>query len=179
MSEEYTFFWDGPFSQWESSDFELDGVEYGCAEQAMMAEKARLFDDEETLDQIMDSDDPSVQKKLGRLVQDFDQDIWEEEEDNGYPRCWNIVWRINMAKFSQNQHLLQELLDTGDTLCVEASPYDTVWGIGMRESDPGIQNPGNWRGTNWLGEVITVVRSFLRSDPRPYTSSQDPRLPGI
>jgi hypothetical protein len=175
---DYTFFWDGPFSQWDPSDFELDGMEYNCAEQLMMAEKARLFGDDETLDQIMDSDDPSVQKKLGRLVQDFDQDTWEEDEDNGYPRCWNIVWRGNMAKFSQNPHLLQELLATGDSLLVEASPYDTIWGIGMRESDPGIQNPENWRGTNWLGEVLTVVRAFLKIDPHPYVSSQDSRVPG-
>lgn len=179
MSENYTFFWDGPFSQWESSDFELDGVEYNCAEQYMMAEKARLFGDEETLEQIMDSDDPATQKKLGRLVQDFDQGIWEEDEDNGYPRCWNIVWRGNMAKFSQNPHLLQELLATKDTVLVECSPTDCIWGIGLRESDPGVENPANWRGTNWLGEVLTVVRGFLRSDSRPYTDSQDPRLPGV
>jgi len=175
---EYTFFWDGPLSQWDPATFEIDGVEYNCAEQYMMAEKARLFNDENTLDQIMESDDASHQKKLGRMVEDFDQDVWEEDEDNGYPRCWNIVWRGNMAKFSQNAYLLKELLATEDTLCVEASPYDKVWGVGLRASDPAIENPENWKGTNWLGEVLTVVRSFLSNDPSPYTSSEDPRFPG-
>jgi len=178
MNADYTFFWNGPLSQWEPAYFELDGVEYNCAEQYMMAEKARLFDDDQSLEEIMDSDDPAAQKKLGRLVQGFEQDEWEEDEDNGYPRCWNIVWRGTMAKFSQNPHLLQELLATGDTLCVEASPYDTVWGVGLKASDPHIQNPENWRGTNWLGETLTVARSFLQTDPKLYTSSKDPRLPG-
>lgn len=176
---EFTFFWDGPFSQWDPSNFELDGIEYNCAEQYMMASKARLFDDEQTLDEIMDAEDPDTQKKLGRLVSGFDKDIWEEEEDNGYPRCWNIVWRGNMAKFSQNPHLLQDLLATKDTLLVEASPYDVIWGVGLRESDPRIRNQENWRGTNWLGEVLTVVRSFLKNDPTSYLSTDDSRMPGV
>lgn len=177
-SSDYTFFWDGPFSQWDPSSFELDGIEYNCAEQAMMAAKAKLFDDADTLEQIMEADDPRTQKSLGRLVNDFDQDFWQEEEDNGYPRCWNIVWRINMAKFSQNSHLLQELLATNDTVLVEASPFDCIWGVGLKESDPRINNSENWRGTNWLGEVLTVVRGFLKMDPTPYTTSQDPRIAG-
>lgn len=174
----YTFFWNGPFSQWEPSYFELDGIEYNCAEQFMMAEKARLFGDEETLEEIMDAADPDTQKKLGRLVSGFDKDVWEEDEVNGFPRCWNIVWRGNMAKFSQNTHLLEELLNTGESVLVEASPYDCIWGVGLRATDPRIHNPENWRGTNWLGEVLTVVRAFLRNDPRPYLSADDPRIPG-
>lgn len=176
---EFTFFWDGPLSQWEPSSFEIDGVEYNCAEQYMMASKAKLFDDEEILDEIMDAEDPDTQKSLGRRVSNFDQDIWEEEEDNGYPRCWNIVWRGNMAKFSQNPHLLNDLLATKETLIVEASPYDCVWGVGLRAGDPRIKNRENWRGSNWLGEVLTVVRSFLINDKTPYTSTNDPRLPGL
>lgn len=34
----------------------------------MMAEKARMFEDEENLNEIMDTDDPREQKRLGRLV---------------------------------------------------------------------------------------------------------------
>ena len=54
----YIFFWghtpaaDGSitsacFSQWWDCRFTVDGVEYRTAEQYMMAEKARLFGDEE------------------------------------------------------------------------------------------------------------------------------------
>ena len=39
--EKFTFFWSGPFSQWHPSPFIIDGVTYNCAEQYMMAEKAR------------------------------------------------------------------------------------------------------------------------------------------
>lgn len=175
--EQFTFFWNGSFSQWEESDFELDGIEYNCAEQRMMAEKARLFGDDDTLEKIMDSDDPDTQKKLGRLVEDFTQEIWEDEEDNGQPYCWNIVWQSNMAKFSQNPYLLSELLKTENTTLVEASPFDKIWGIGLRASDPAAKYRDTWQGTNWLGEVLTSVREYLTNDPSPYLLTDDPRKP--
>ncbi len=178
MSDErFTFFWNGPFSQWDESDFELDGIEYGCAEKYMMAEKARLFEDEETLEMIMDTDDPRQQKKLGRLVDGFDLKVWQDEDDNYMPRCWNIVWRGNMAKFSQNLGLLQQLLATKGTALAEASPYDRIWGIGLAEGDPGCHYREAWRGRNYLGEVLTNVREQLVLDPTPYESSDDPRTP--
>lgn len=176
---ELELFWDGPFSQWTPSSFIIDDVEYNCAEQYMMAQKAIIFGDLDIYDQIMESDDAATQKKLGRIVENFDKDIWEEDEENGYPRCWNIVWRANMAKFSQNPHFLQDLLNTGNKLLVEASPYDTIWGVGMGAENPRILNPENWNGTNWLGEVLTNVRSFLRADPTIYNSVSDSRMAGL
>ena len=49
----FCFFWkanegNGVFSQWFESKFTVDGVEYSCAEQFMMAEKAKLMGDEST-----------------------------------------------------------------------------------------------------------------------------------
>ena len=178
MFEEFTFFWNGPFSQWHASPFTLDGIEYSCAEQYMMAEKARLFEDDEMLESIMDTEDPRLHKKYGRLVEGFDVDVWQEDEPNGRPRCWNIVWRGNMAKFSQQPHLLNELKATKGTTLVEASPYDRIWGIGLRENDPRARNRENWGGQNWLGEVLCSVRSFLLANPAPYTASSDERQPG-
>ena len=33
------------------------------------------------------------------------------------------------AKFSQNEDLKQILLETGDRILVEGSPYDKIWGV--------------------------------------------------
>ena len=159
--ERFTFFWDGPFSQWEPSWFEVDGVEYNCAEQFMMAEKARLFGDDDALEHILETESPSMQKRLGRLVDGFDEDVWLEEEENGMPRCWNIVWRGTMAKFSQNEHLLEQLVRTAGTSLVEASPEDARWGIGLSEQEAQGLDRASWPGLNWLGEVLDDVRDTL------------------
>ena len=59
--ETFTFFWDGPFSQWHPCTFRLDGDRYNCAEQFMMAEKARYFMDDDALAAIMRADHPRDQ----------------------------------------------------------------------------------------------------------------------
>lgn len=160
MKENFIFFWDGPFSQWEPAEFEIDDVTYNCAEQYMMARKAKMFGDEDTYDRIMEEDSPREQKKLGRSVKGFDAERW-----NNVAR--EIVYEGNYAKFTQNPELLDKLLATRGTTLVEASPYDCIWGIGMAEGDPGIEDRNNWRGTNWLGEILTGLRQDLVEEGYP------------
>lgn len=151
---EFVFFYGGCFSQWYRCSFEIDGVRYNCAEQFMMTEKARLFNDEGKEKQIMAASHPRDQKRFGREVSGFVKETWDAVAKD-------IVYRGNHAKFSQNPVLLEELLATKGKLLVEASPTDVVWGIGLGMDDPLKENRENWRGTNWLGEVLTKLRDDL------------------
>jgi len=154
MAEKFIFFWSGPFSNWMPSPFEIDGVWYNCVEQFMMAEKARLFKDEASLKKIMSAVDPREQKAYGRQVAGFNKEQWEQvARDLVYKGCY--------AKFTQNQDLKQVLIDTAGATLVEASPEDPIWGIGLRKTDPRALNRATWRGTNWLGEILTKVREDL------------------
>jgi len=141
-------------SQWYPCRFVIDGVEYNCTEQFMMAEKARLFGDEQVRAQILGSSDPAVIKALGRKVSNFDEAKWNEHSSY-------IVKRGNFAKFSQNRALLSFLEWTSGKILVEASPYDRIWGIGMKESD-GL-TPSQWMGKNKLGFALTEVRELIKA----------------
>lgn len=152
--ERFTFFWRGPLSQWAKSVFVIDGITYSCAEQWMMASKARLFNDQDTLNLIMQASSPKDQKALGRQVRNFDLDKW-----NAVAR--DVVYTGNMTKFSRNPELLSQLLETQGTTLVEASPYDTIWGIGLPEEDQRCKDRSTWLGLNWLGETLTKVRDDL------------------
>jgi len=154
--KKYTFFWGGPFSQWAPSEILIDGVKYNCCEQYMMAQKALLFKDMEAHDAIMKAQHPSDQKSLGRKIKNFDKETWELVAKS-------VVFRANDAKFTQHKHYYDDLMATGDTLLVEASPEDKIWGIGLAENDPRVHDESQWQGTNWLGEVITDVRENLSS----------------
>ena len=152
----YTFFYGGSFSQWLRCDFTVDGVAYSCAEQYMMHMKAKTFGDEESAKKIMKANHPREQKALGRKVTNFDAAKWNEV-------ARDLVYKGNYAKFQQNKGLLYTLNESKGTLLVEASPTDKIWGIGLGMDDDRKEDPANWRGTNWLGEVITKVREDLEA----------------
>lgn len=149
--EKFTFFYRGYLGQWFRSPFTVDGVEYSCAEKFMMSEKAKLFNDPETLKKIMAADKPRDQQTLGRDVKNFDINIW-----NAHAR--DIVYEGNKHKFNQHPDLKRQLLETAGTTLVEASPTDTIWGIGLGEGDPRALDRNQWRGTNWLGFTLTRLR---------------------
>ena len=136
----------------------------------MMACKARLFKDEEALVKIMGTHDPQTIKAYGKKVENFKKEVWEEIQSNGKPRCWNYVYHGSFAKYTQNPGLLSILYATEGVEIVEASPYDCIWGIGLSETDPKALDKSTWRGTNWLGEVLTVLRDDLMLG-RPLTGS--------
>lgn len=156
VAKDTIFFWGGECSQWYKAMIEIDGVNYNCNEQYMMAQKARLFDDKDMFAAIMASNNPRDQKAFGRKVKGFDAAKWNE-----IARL--VVYRANLAKFAQNPSLKAWLLQTGKREIVEASPEDRVWGIGLGENDDRIWDRAQWRGTNWLGLAIMQVRSDIRA----------------
>ena len=84
----------------------------------------------------------------------FDQKVWDKFK-------YAIVLNGNWCKFSQNRDLREFLLSTGDSVLVEASPYDGIWGIRLAVSSPEAQNPMKWRGQNLLGFALMEVRDEL------------------
>jgi hypothetical protein len=157
--EKFTFFYRSkhPFSQWYPCSFEIDNIIFNCTEQYMMYGKALLFEDEEIAQKILTKSQPRDQKALGRQVKNFVQEVWEKEAKN-------IVYKANYAKFSQNENLKRFLLATAGTTLVEASPTDHIWGIGLSEDNPDSLDRSKWKGTNWLGEVLTQLREDLQNE---------------
>lgn len=124
-----------------------------------MAEKARLFKDRETLKKILEESSPEKIKALGRQVSNFDEKVWKSN-------CFRIVVEGNCAKFSQEKSLQDWLLSTGEQVLVEASPYDKIWGIGLKEEDANAKNPARWNGQNLLGFALMTVRDTLRAQQK-------------
>ncbi len=123
----------------------------------MMAEKARLFDDTETLSRILGSKSPGEAKRLGRNVIGFDQRIWEEHRSE-------IVVKGNYLKFTQNKDLESYLLGTKKRVLVEASPVDPIWGIGLDSNSEFATIPLKWRGLNLLGFALMEFRDMMKEE---------------
>lgn len=144
----------GYLSNWYDSPFILEGQKYICAEQYLMWAKAQIFGDHYMANQILKAVDPYLMKKYGRQVQGFNEDIWR-----GYRE--QVMHRALLGKFMQNPRLRVQLMETGNALLVECSPYDRVWGIGLSMTNPDRLSPELWRGQNLLGKQLAIVRTEL------------------
>lgn len=166
VQPQYLFFWghkplpngeigNSCFSQWWPAPFSVNGVSYPTAEHFMMAEKAQLFGDAEARSQILQAGSPKAAKQLGRQVRNFNEQLWTDAR-------YDLVVAGNLAKFSQNRELGTYLLKTHDSVLVEASPLDRIWGIGLAANVEQAKKPEQWRGLNLLGFALMEVRQRLR-----------------
>ena len=150
----------GCFSNWYPAGFEYEGRYFDNSEQFMMYHKVMMFGKDELAEQIMQTSDPAVCKKIAKQkFPEFDADLWDKA-------CQEIVKRGVKAKFAQNEDILKVLLGTGNALLAECSPYDKKWGIGIDIGDPDRLNIAKWKGQNLLGKVLMEVREELRQEIR-------------
>ena len=165
----FLFFWGhapppsgeiGPhvLSQWYPHEFEVDSEPYLTAEHFMMAEKAKLFGDEEHLAAILAAATPGEAKALGRRVRGFDDATWSAHRDD-------IVTRASLAKFGSDDNLRSYLVGTGVRVLVEASPRDRIWGICMGKNNLSAEQPSQWRGKNLPGFALMRARAELKEQP--------------
>ena len=70
-----------------------------------------------------------------------------------------LAYRVDRRVCDLREKLLDPKFD-GKTF-VEASPYDRIWGVGLAQDDPAIDDERNWKGRNLLGKAITEVRDIL------------------
>jgi hypothetical protein len=160
VTDTHVFFWNGPFSNWYThghrTEFNYLGIKFFNSEQAFMSRKAAYFEDWKTFKKIVETgQEPSVAKKLGRQVKNFNSEQWNDV-------CLSEMIDVNMAKFSQSPWLKETLLSTGDKILVEASPVDLVWGIGIHWENDDCLDESKWKGQNLLGKALMEVRKKLK-----------------
>ena len=144
----------GYMSNWYPSVFIFGGIEFSSMEQYMMYRKAVCFGDEIIAAQILATSDVAEIKALGRLVSDYDDNVW-----NGVRQI--MVYEGLLAKFSQNSALKQQLKETGNTVLAECAVKDQIWGIGLSMKDPKRLDINQWRGQNLLGYALMMVRKKI------------------
>lgn len=157
ITNEMFLFWkeDSVFSNWYNpSQFEFDSKMFYNSETAFMYSKAKFFGDTKTAELICNSGVPSVVKKLGRQVANFDQKIWDDNKIE-------LMYLVCFEKFTADPAITSKLLATGNRIIVEASPVDKIWGIGLAPDDPLALSVKTWKGQNLLGGVLMTLRDQL------------------
>ena len=111
-----------------------EGITYQNNEAAFQSAKVLDYNIRQTFAEL----DPSSAKKKGRHVK-----LREDWEDVKF----NIMYEICLAKFSQNEHLKNKLLQTGTKHLEEGNTWgDKIWGT------------VNGEGDNNLGKILMRIR---------------------
>src|SRR5699024_2877696 len=93
---------------------------------------------------------PKECKRLGRKVSNFEVKKWNENKEK-------FMYIILKAKFSSNEFLKNELLNTGDKIIVECAPFDKEWGIGINVDE--MFNGVEWKGDNISPNLLSPFYS--------------------
>jgi ribA/ribD-fused uncharacterized protein len=145
VRDDYAF-----LSNFYKCNFIENGVLYNCAEQYFMYHKCKTFEptNKVLLNAILTETSPTMIKKYGRLVRNFNEERWDKLK-------YDIMYNAIKLKFHQNNDIYIKLIDTKNKKLYEASQYDTIWGIGLSVKDATSKKH---RGLNMLGELLMAFR---------------------
>lgn len=149
----YVFFHessDSPFAAFspftESSSFQNEGLHYNSAEEyietrrmLLLRRQCRYFLSTHSLED-------------GAMKKRYDQ-LWQKER-------YNILYKANVLKFTQNNELKRLLLSTDDATLVYAVSDNRIYGIGYSEENALSAIP--FWGANVYGKVLMDVRAHFR-----------------
>ncbi|WP_242841014.1 NADAR family protein [Butyrivibrio sp. AE3004] len=156
------------FSLWyQGEPVFINGRNYLSAEQYVVSEKALLFNDFETYAKIMNEPDPAICQKLGGEIKNFDDAIWK--------KCYReVIFNGNVGKFLSDKAFADALMSTGDSVIIQASPNDDIFGAGLSKddlisSDGTLKTPpqkwhkadSDFQARNEVGFILMAVRDFF------------------
>ena len=144
----------GYLSNWYSSKFTVNDVDFSSMEQYMMYKKAVCFGDKDMANKILATDDVAEIKAFGRLVANYNESYWNVVRQI-------VVFEGLTAKFSQNEDLKAKLKATDNSILAECAVKDRIWGIGLSMNDLDRFQIDKWKGQNLLGYALMMVRERL------------------
>lgn len=155
--DNYVAFWGSCFSNFFPTHFYLDGRYWTSSEKYFMYQKAITFGDEEIADKILSSNEPKECKEFGRQVKNFNSEEWDKVKEE-------VMYKAVKAKFEQDGLCRTCLLLYQTKHFVEGSPFDKIWGVGIKYNDERITDEKNWKGENLLGKILDKVRDEAFED---------------
>ena len=138
-----------PYSNFHHSRFPVNNHMYHSSEQWIQFQKAMLFGDSLTANQILSCNTPYETKHLSYNINGFDIHQWGTDD---YDICLDGI----TEKFLQDPLLLKMLKGTAQKTLVEAS-LNKQWGTGVQLGDPSVLKPKSWYGRGWMSEMLNTI----------------------
>ena len=139
------------FSNMSETTFVYEGKEYTSSESAYQSKRAEDNAQPELAEIIRKSEDAYKAKRMSKSIKDGDK--WNEKKEK-------VMKSIVKAKFSQNEKIKSELINTKDMILCEGTG-DRFWGCGVPISKSSQINSKKMPGKNKLGNILMEVRKEM------------------
>ena len=113
-----------PLSNFFPAKIDLAEKSFKCMEQFFQYSKCVFAGDMSSAAKVLEVEDPVQQKRLGDRVKGLDEDKWQGI-------VHEVMFKANMAKFTQYSELGDFLKSTRPKTLAEANPHDLFWGTGV------------------------------------------------
>jgi ribA/ribD-fused uncharacterized protein len=135
----------------------LASVTYHSAKQALAAELAKTFHDDEGFRKVLEAESPAEVSYSMEDAKEATPELWANA-------IKKHLYTIQDAKFRQYPELKSRLLSTGDAVIAVYQPRDEIIGIGIPTEDIHAKNATYWKGQNLLGTILMEIRGKLREE---------------
>ncbi len=142
-----------PFSNYNKSEFKINGQKFSSIEQFYCYRKAEFTNDKDTATLVMNTAHPRKIKRICSGLK-IDREKWLETQGK------SVMAEGLKAKFAQNLDLRNALRETRGKTLVEAT-VDRTWGNGCPLLAKDASDLAKWSGTNLLGHLLMELRESL------------------
>jgi len=143
------------FSPDSQHPISIDGTTYPTLTHFLHNMKAKVFEDSELADKIVNAKTPKAVKAM--KVKNFNSEIWKNHEDD-------LLHKAYRAKCSQHPTIRKLLMESKEQPIGYADPRDVLLGIGSAMGTPKSESPEKWRGQNKIGKTLEKVRADFIQD---------------
>ncbi len=147
---------------------EYNNTQYNSVYQALMAELAKVFNDNDNLQKIMIADSAEDI--------DYSVDMVPGDREINEPK-WNtaisqLLYPINIEKYKQYPELSEKILQTKQAKLGYYIPDDNLLGIGISIDNPNAKDINKWTGQNMVGNTLEKVRTEISKNRIAIQQSQ-------
>ena len=143
------------FSQQYPATFIVNKIMFATAEHYVLYCKALFFRDRMAAKKMLNTSSPTMAKMIERRIKNCDV-------------TWNALSRKYVIdsmyhKFEQNPTCKSKLINTEFKLIARFGPNNLLWGTGVYAQHRDALDESSWRGDNWLGECLMLVRAYFKN----------------
>ena len=135
-------------------EFVFSGNTFINMTQYMSFRKAQMLGLDNRSRQLLEATNPSNIATMHRELRSMHSCLWDGQKQL-------VAYQGLISKFTQNDDIAIELLNTGSSLIVACLPDDPTWGIGLDIHNSSVPDVERWSGKNLLGYSLMQVRNMV------------------